>query len=105
MGQKTALRFGNKAPQSTPPSAMSEYVSEIERSDTPGGRRLPGYADFWRLWLIGLIVFTVRWVEMLVFAVFAYQVTGSALVVTKLTMLRMLPLALFGHSWRGLRPG
>jgi len=73
---------------------MSEITAE--RSDDPRGRRLPGRADFWRLWLIGLIVFTVRWIEMLVFAVFAYQVTGSAFIVTMLTMLRMLPLALFG---------
>jgi MFS family permease len=71
-------------------------VTEITAERSEARRRLPGAADFWRLWLIGLIVFTVRWIEMLVFAVFAYQVTGSAFIVTMLTMLRMLPLALFG---------
>lgn len=52
--------------------------------------------DFWRLWLVGLVVFGVRWLEMLAVAVFAYQRTGSPFVVAMLTMLRMLPMALFG---------
>ncbi len=52
--------------------------------------------DFWRLWLVGLVVFAVRWLEMLAVAVFAYQRTGSPFVVASLTMLRMLPMALFG---------
>jgi len=52
--------------------------------------------DFRRLWLIGLVVFSVRWLEMLAVAVFAYQHTGSPFVVALLTMLRMLPMALFG---------
>jgi MFS family permease len=71
----------------------------------PGGRRagafplptgLLGAPDYWRLWLVGLIVFAVRWLEMLAVAVFAYQRTGSAFIVALLTMLRMLPMALFG---------
>src|SRR6266702_7906525 len=52
--------------------------------------------DFRRLWLVGLVVFAVRWVEMLAVAVFAYQQTGSPFIVAMLTMLRMLPMALFG---------
>jgi len=52
--------------------------------------------DFRRLWLIGLVVFSVRWLEMLAVAVFAYQHTGSPMIVALLTMLRMLPMALFG---------
>ena len=52
--------------------------------------------DFRRLWLVGLIVFAVRWLEMLAVAVFAYQCTGSPFIVALLTMLRMLPMALFG---------
>ena len=52
--------------------------------------------DFWRLWLVGLVVFAVRWLEMLAVAVFAYQRTGSPFIVAALTMLRMLPMALFG---------
>lgn len=38
----------------------------------------------------------VRWVEMLVVAVFTYQITGSAFIVTMMTLLRLLPMALFG---------
>jgi MFS family permease len=52
--------------------------------------------DFWRLWAVGLITSAVRWLEVLAFAVFAYQKTGSALVVATLTMVRMIPMALFG---------
>jgi MFS family permease len=55
-----------------------------------------GEADFRRLWLVGVVVFAVRWLEMLAVAVFAYQRTGSPFVVAMLTMLRMLPMALFG---------
>ncbi|MBV8133915.1 MAG: MFS transporter [Alphaproteobacteria bacterium] len=55
-----------------------------------------GEPDFRRLWLVGLLVFSVRWLEMLAVAVFAYQRTGSPLVVALLTMLRMLLMALFG---------
>src|SRR6201987_341180 len=55
-----------------------------------------GEPDFRRLWLVGLVVFSVRWLEMLAVAGFAYQRTGSPFVVALLTMLRMLPIALFG---------
>src|SRR5579872_5682785 len=53
-------------------------------------------ADFRRLWLIGLIVFAVRWLEMIVIGVFVYRETGSAFDVAMMTMLRMLPMAMFG---------
>ncbi len=52
--------------------------------------------DFVRLWVVGLVVFAVRWLEMLAVAVFAYQRTGSPFIVALLTMLRVLPMALFG---------
>jgi len=58
--------------------------------------RLPRQHDYWRLWLVGLAMSAVRWVEMLVVAVFTYQATGSAFVVTIMTLLRVLPMALFG---------
>jgi MFS family permease len=53
-------------------------------------------ADFWKLWFVGLVLFTVRWSEMLAMAVFVYRTTHSALLVAVLTMLRMVPMALFG---------
>jgi MFS family permease len=38
----------------------------------------------------------VRWLEILALALFAYELTGSAFIVVMLTMLRLLPMALFG---------
>jgi MFS family permease len=58
--------------------------------------RLPDQPDYWRLWLVGVMVFAVRWLEMLAIALFAYQRTGSPFIVAALTVLRMLPMALFG---------
>ncbi len=52
--------------------------------------------DFRLLWLVGNVVFAVRWLEMLVVGVFVYQHTGSAFAVALMTLLRMLPMALFG---------
>jgi hypothetical protein len=53
-------------------------------------------ADFWRLWFVGLVVFTVRWVETVAVGVFVYRCTDSAFLVAMLTMLRLLPMGLFG---------
>jgi MFS family permease len=52
--------------------------------------------DFWRLWFVGLVVFTVRWLETVAVGVVVYQRTGSAFVVAMMTMLRLLPMGLFG---------
>lgn len=52
--------------------------------------------DFRPLLFVGFASFVVRWIEMLAFALFAYQVTNSAFVVAMLTMLRVLPMGLFG---------
>ena len=52
--------------------------------------------DFLRLWAAGFCIFVVRWLETLAVGVFAYNATGSAFVVALLTMLRLLPMGLFG---------
>jgi predicted MFS family arabinose efflux permease len=52
--------------------------------------------DFRRLWVVGFVISAVRWLEMLAVGVFVYQHTGSAFDVALMTLLRMLPLALFG---------
>lgn len=52
--------------------------------------------EFRKLWTVGLLTFVVRWLEMLAVGLYAYQVTGSAFVVAMMTMLRMLPMGLFG---------
>jgi MFS family permease len=41
-------------------------------------------------------VFVVRWVETVAVGVFVYQDTGSAFTVAMMTMLRLLPMGLFG---------
>jgi MFS family permease len=57
-------------------------------------RSLP--MDFWRLWYVGLVVSTVRWLETVVVGVVVYQQTDSPFIVAAITMLRLLPMALFG---------
>jgi MFS family permease len=55
--------------------------------------REPG---FLRVWAIGLIGNTMRWLELLAIGIFVFEVTGSALLVAVMTIARQLPLALFG---------
>ncbi|MDR3537699.1 MAG: MFS transporter [Acetobacteraceae bacterium] len=57
---------------------------------------LSGRSDFWRLWSVGLVVFIVRWLETVAVGVFVYQRTGSAFLVALMTLLRLLPMGLFG---------
>jgi MFS family permease len=52
--------------------------------------------DFRRLWTIGVIGFFIRWLEILVFGVFAYERSQSAFTVAVMLVLRLLPSALFG---------
>lgn len=54
------------------------------------------FADFWRLWSVGLVVFVVRWLETVAVGVVVYQRTNSAFLVSMMTMLRLLPMGLFG---------
>jgi MFS family permease len=66
-------------------------------TDTPVRRMVRDTgADYWRLWIVGLVVFTVRWLETVAVGVVVYQRTGSAFVVAMMTMLRLLPMGLFG---------
>ncbi|MFO1109195.1 MAG: MFS transporter [Bradyrhizobium sp.] len=55
-----------------------------------------GAPDFWRLWYVGLIVSIVRWLETVAVGIFVYQRTDSAFLVSMMTMLRLLPMGLFG---------
>ena len=59
-------------------------------------------AQFRRLWAVGMLVSLVRWLEILAFGVFTYELTQSAFWVASLMMLRMLPLALFGLAFGAL---
>lgn len=62
----------------------------------PAWRALFRDRDFLRLWTAGFCIFVVRWIEILAVGVFAYNATGSAFIVAMLTMLRLLPMGLFG---------
>ncbi len=65
--------------------------------DSPFRRLLlSGRDDFWRLWFVGLVVFVVRWLETVAVGIVVYQRTGSAFLVAMMTMLRLLPMGLFG---------
>ena len=66
----------------------------LEGAGPPRGRWLLDEPDFRRLWLVGLVIFAVRWLEMLAVGVFVYQHTGSAFLVALMTLLRMVPMAL-----------
>jgi MFS family permease len=57
---------------------------------------LSGRDDFWRLWFVGLVVFVVRWLETIAVGIVVYERTGSAFLVAMMTMLRLLPMGLFG---------
>ena len=71
-------------------------MSEISAPGAVGLPTLYANTDFWRLWYAGLVVFVVRWLETLAVAVFAYGATGSPFIVTMITMLRLLPMGIFG---------
>ncbi len=49
-----------------------------------------------RVWLAGGFSGIARWLEMLVFGVFAFELTGSPFLVALLIILRLLPLVVFG---------
>jgi MFS family permease len=72
-------------------------ASAAPARDSPIRRLLlSGRDDFWRLWFVGLVVFVVRWLETVAVGIVVYQRTGSAFMVAMMTMLRLLPMGLFG---------
>ena len=59
-------------------------------------RDLLASPDFLRLWLVGAFSNAMRWLELLISGLFAYQVTGSALAATGVVAARQFPQLLFG---------
>ena len=59
-------------------------------------RSLFRHGAFVRLWLVGALNSTARWLEMLVVALFVFEASGSAFLVAAMMLLRTLPLAVFG---------
>lgn len=68
-------------------------------------RRLFASAAFVRLWAVGGLANAMRWVEILVSAVFTFEVTGSALAVSLVAVLRALPMFLAGAAAGALAEG
>jgi MFS family permease len=77
-------------------AAAAARSGAAPRVESRGGLSLFQLPDFRRLWTIGLVLFAVRWLEMLVVGVFVYQRSGSAFQVALMTLLRMTPMVLFG---------
>lgn len=67
----------------------------MEESGRPR-RWLLAEPDYRRLWLAGAIIAVVRGLETLAVALFVLEATGSAFLVTLMTLLRLLPMGLFG---------
>jgi MFS family permease len=67
-------------------------------SPAPQGRArdLLALRDFRRLWVLGGIMNSMRWVEVLAAALFTFEVTGSGIAVAFVTAARSLPLLCFG---------
>jgi MFS family permease len=85
-------RLNVAAGAAAPARAAAHSVSEPQMQQL----LLIGCPDFWRLWSVGLVVFTVRWLETVAVGVFVYQHSRSAFLVAVMTMLRLLPMGLFG---------
>lgn len=61
-------------------------------------RRLFASPAFRRLWAVGALANAMRWVEILVAAIFTFEATGSALAVSLVAVLRALPMFLAGAA-------
>jgi len=88
----------NRSAQRLPHAGTAESAAAAALGDAndPPVRRLTEAPDFWRLWYVGLIASTVRWVETIAVGIVVYQRTDSAFLVSMMTMLRLLPMGLFG---------
>ena len=53
-------------------------------------------ANFRRAWLVGTIAGSLRWLELLVVAVYVLERTGSPFMVALMTVLRLAPMLVFG---------
>lgn len=69
---------------------------ETRAQRRPAVRELLRQPDFLRLWLVGGFANAMRWLELLASGLFAYEVTGSALMVAGVVAARQLPQLLFG---------
>ena len=74
----------------------------MSTSRVPSRLALMRDRDYLTVWVAGLLISTVRWLELLVVGVFVFDVTHSPFQVALMLILRMLPLTLFGALSAGL---
>ena len=51
---------------------------------------------FLRLWSVGALNSTGRWLDMLVIAIYVFEITASPFLVASMLILRLLPMSIFG---------
>jgi MFS family permease len=68
----------------------------MARPDTATLLRLLRTPDYRRLWMLGGIANAMRWLELLAATLWTFEVTGSALAVSAVAMVRALPMMLLG---------
>ncbi|UPY36457.1 MFS transporter [Sediminicoccus sp. KRV36] len=68
----------------------------MPRPDITVLQRLLGTAEYRRLWMLGGIANAMRWLELLAATLWTFEVTGSALAVSAVAMMRALPMMLLG---------
>jgi MFS family permease len=78
------------------PKQGSAAIAPAEGDQAPPLSSLLGDALFLRIWIAGLMVGTIRWLEVLVVGVYTYQQTASPFIVACMLFARMLPTMLLG---------
>lgn len=68
----------------------------MARPDTATLLRLLRTPDYRRLWMLGGIANAMRWLELLAATLWTFEMTGSALAVSIVAMVRALPMMLLG---------
>lgn len=68
----------------------------MARPDTATLLRLLRTPDYRRLWMLGGIANAMRWLELLAATLWTFEVTGSALAVSAVAMVRAVPMMLLG---------
>ena len=75
-------------------------MSDASQQVNNGGRGSPlallKQRNFRKVWLVGAVAGTMRWLDMLAISVYVLEVTGSPLTVAMTLFVRMLPMFLFG---------
>ena len=88
--------MGGNDQMSSRGAARSAKARTAAAQPRGGILRLLRTPDFRRLWLLGGIANSMRWLEMLAASLWTFEVTHSALAVAAVSMMRALPMLLLG---------